>query len=53
MEMDPTNPDVYLLLGTLYAQEGRFAEAMETFDHLRRLFPDNPMALYYKGSGFP
>ena len=48
LEMNPKNADVYLLLGTLYAQEGRFTEAMETFDQLQRLFPGNPMALYYK-----
>ena len=48
LEMNSKNADVYLLLGTLYAQDGRFTEAMETFDQLQRLFPGNPMALYYK-----
>jgi|WetSurMetagenome_2_1015567.scaffolds.fasta_scaffold16077_5 tetratricopeptide (TPR) repeat protein len=52
LEKTPADGDVYLLLGTLYAQEGRYAEAMEIFDRLQHLYPDNPMALYYKARVF-
>ncbi len=49
---NPKNDKAYLLLGTLYAQEGRFLKALDTLDHLKELYPGNPIAPYYKGRVF-
>ncbi len=34
---DPTDPEAFLLLGEMAAQDGRFAEANLVFDHVRKL----------------
>ena len=53
LKWSPSDEDAYLLLGTLYAQEKvTLDEAVQVFDQLKAIVPDNPLSLYYKARIF-
>jgi tetratricopeptide (TPR) repeat protein len=49
LETDPMVPDLYLLKGRLYAQEGNFSEALEAFQKALDISPDLPEVYYHRG----
>ena len=49
MKLEPKNQESYLFLGTLYAKQGDYAKAEDTFKQLIALDPTSFLGYYYAG----
>ena len=47
-KINPTNVTTRMNLGTLYQQQKNYEAAIQAYDSILRLYPNNKMAYYYK-----